>query len=134
MFFIPESLKLKIEKLVRSRDSGSTSKPKLIAVGTTTVRALESAALAGDFEGCESRVGFDLSSYSGAFRGTRLCISPGFNFQLVDSLVTNFHLPNSSHLMLVNAFSGSELTEKIYSHALKQDYGFFSYGDGMLLL
>ncbi len=137
LFLIPESLKLKIEKLVcklaDTNNSDSVSKPKLVAVGTTTVRALESAALAGDIEGCASKSGFTLSSHPGGFRGTRLCISPGFNFQLVDSLVTNFHLPNSSHLMLVNAFSGSELTEKLYSHALKQDYSFFSYGDGMFI-
>jgi len=126
LFLIPEELKKKIQNC-------RAANKKIVAVGTTSARALESAALAGEISGYASDSMFKLSAHSGGFRGTRLCISPGFQFQVVSSMITNFHLPNSSHLMLVNAFSGSGLTEEIYRHALIDDYRFFSYGDGMLI-
>jgi S-adenosylmethionine:tRNA ribosyltransferase-isomerase len=88
-------------------------------VGTTTLRALESAAAAGPLCAQESR--------------TRLFIVPGFRFRVVDRLVTNFHLPRSTLLMLVSAFSGTDLIRRAYAHAVAKRYRFFSYGDAMLL-
>ena len=92
---------------------------RVIAVGTTAVRALESAALEGG-----------LHPYSG---DTRLFIFPGFQFKVVDGLVTNFHLPKSTLLMLVCAFAGYETTMAAYRHAVAQRYRFYSYGDAMFI-
>jgi S-adenosylmethionine:tRNA ribosyltransferase-isomerase len=89
---------------------------RLIAVGTTTVRTLESWAQSGQTPG-----------------DTRIFITPGFDFQLVDLLVTNFHLPKSSLMMLVSAFAGYEHVMALYRHAINERFRFFSYGDAMLL-
>ena len=94
---------------------------RVIAVGTTSLRALESAA-----EGSDSRV------RPGA-RETALFITPGFDFRIVDLLLTNFHLPKSTLLMLVSAFAGLNRIRSAYAHAIKMRYRFFSYGDAMLL-
>ena len=89
---------------------------RIVAVGTTTVRTLESWA------------------HSGVARGdTRIFITPGFDFKLVDLLVTNFHLPKSSLMMLVSAFAGYAHTMELYRTAIEREYRFFSYGDAMLL-
>ena len=89
---------------------------RIVAVGTTTVRTLESWAL------------------SGVERGdTRIFITPGFEFKLIDLLITNFHLPKSSLMMLVSAFSGDEHIMALYRTAIERQYRFFSYGDAMLL-
>jgi S-adenosylmethionine:tRNA ribosyltransferase-isomerase len=95
----------------------------VVAAGTTTLRALESAALAGD-------AGDVLASGAGE---TELFITPGFRFRVVDRLITNFHLPKSTLLMLVCAFAGYEHTMALYRHAVEALYRFFSYGDAMLL-
>jgi S-adenosylmethionine:tRNA ribosyltransferase-isomerase len=95
---------------------------RVVAVGTTSLRTLESAAAAGD-AGCVHPGSGD----------TDLFITPGFRFRVVDALVTNFHLPRSTLLMLVSAFAGSALIRAAYAHAVKQQYRFFSYGDAMLL-
>lgn len=89
---------------------------RVVAVGTTTVRTLESWAQTGLTTG-----------------DTRIFITPGFAFQVVDILITNFHLPKSSLMMLVSAFAGYEPIMALYRHAIAQRYGFFSYGDAMLL-
>lgn len=89
---------------------------RIIAVGTTSVRTLESWALSGQATG-----------------DTRIFITPGFEFKLVDALVTNFHLPKSSLMMLVSAFAGYEHVMALYHHAIQNQYRFFSYGDAMLL-
>ena len=97
-----------------------TANKNVIAVGTTSLRALESAArnnpnnLAGDGE-------------------TDIFITPGFQFKIVDKLITNFHLPKSTLLMLVSAFAGVDNIQLAYQHAIAQQYRFFSYGDAMLL-
>ncbi len=92
---------------------------RLVCIGTTTVRALESAALAGEV---------------GAIEGeTNLFIYPGFCFRATGAMLTNFHLPQSSLLMLVSAFAGAELTLAAYRHAVAERYRFFSYGDCMLI-
>lgn len=94
---------------------------KVVAVGTTTVRSLESAAKAGNGE---------LIPFSG---DTRLFITPGYQFNVVDAMVTNFHVPESTLLMLVSAFSGYENIMAAYHHAVEDKYRFFSYGDAMFL-
>jgi len=95
---------------------------RVVAVGTTVVRALESAALAAPAGA--------LACWSGE---TRLFIRPGFRFQVADLLLTNFHLPESTLLMLVCAFAGQERVLAAYRHAVAARYRFFSYGDAMLL-
>lgn len=95
---------------------------RVVAVGTTVVRALESAALAGTAGA--------LAPWSDE---TRLFITPGFRFQVADLLLTNFHLPESTLLMLVCAFTGQERVLAAYRHAVAARYRFFSYGDAMLL-
>jgi S-adenosylmethionine:tRNA ribosyltransferase-isomerase len=92
---------------------------RVVAVGTTSVRSLESAALRGE-----------LKPFSG---DTRLFITPGFHFNVVDVLITNFHLSESTLLMLVSAFGGYEAVMAAYRHAVEQRYRFFSYGDAMLI-
>jgi S-adenosylmethionine:tRNA ribosyltransferase-isomerase len=92
---------------------------RVIAVGTTTLRALESAA-----------TGRDVKVGAGE---TAIFITPGFEFQVVDALLTNFHLPKSTLLMLVSAFAGVKEIRAAYRHAIEQGYRFFSYGDAMWL-
>ena len=92
---------------------------KITAVGTTVLRALESAA--------------QHEQLSAGSQETNIFITPGFTFKVVDRLLTNFHLPKSTLLMLVSAFAGFELMKKAYQHAIKEEYRFFSYGDAMLL-
>jgi len=106
------------EAVMRTRSRGG----RIVAVGTTVTRALESAALAAS--------GGALTPWSGE---TRLFITPGFRFQASDMLLTNFHLPESTLLMLVSAFAGREAVLAAYQHAIAQRYRFFSYGDAMLL-
>jgi S-adenosylmethionine:tRNA ribosyltransferase-isomerase len=92
---------------------------RVVAVGTTCVRALESAALEGGLK---------------PFKGdTAIFIFPGFKFQVVDVLISNFHLPRSTLLMLVSAFAGRERVLAAYQHAVNNAYRFFSYGDAMLM-
>ena len=89
---------------------------KVIAVGTTTVRSLESWAQSGHSTG-----------------DTQIFITPGFGFKVVDRLITNFHLPKSTLMMLISAFAGYEHIMALYRHAIEKQYRFFSYGDAMLL-
>jgi S-adenosylmethionine:tRNA ribosyltransferase-isomerase len=100
------------ELIKQTKSSGG----KVIAVGTTSLRALESSAAFGIQEG-----------------ETKLFITPGYEFKVIDQLITNFHLPCSTLLMLVSAFAGVEPIRKAYDHAIQQQYRFFSYGDAMLL-
>jgi S-adenosylmethionine:tRNA ribosyltransferase-isomerase len=92
---------------------------RVLAVGTTTLRALESAACAGELQA--------------GSRDTDIFITPGFEFRVVDKLLTNFHLPKSTLMMLVSAFAGYDNVMALYQHAIHQRYRFFSYGDAMLL-
>ena len=92
---------------------------RVVAVGTTALRALESAAAGGN-----------LAPYSG---DTRLFITPGYRFRVVDALFTNFHLPESTLLMLVSAFAGYDNIRRAYRHAITHGYRFYSYGDAMFL-
>ncbi len=104
-----------VEAIGRVRKAGG----KVVAVGTTTLRALESAALE--------------AGLTPGVRDTALFIRPGFRFRVVDRLLTNFHLPKSTLLMLVSAFAGYDTIRAAYLHAVAQRYRFFSYGDAMLL-
>ena len=135
----------------RTREAGG----RVIAVGTTVVRALESAALSVSVKAAESAALKAAESATpkasesaaedmrkaeppaapNAWSGeTRLFIRPGFEFQLVDAMVTNFHLPESTLLMLVSAFAGREHVLAAYAHAVRERYRFFSYGDAMLVM
>lgn len=102
-----------VQQVVDCRARGG----RVIAVGTTVVRSLETAAASGE-----------LLPFEGE---SRLFIRPGYRFEVVDALLTNFHLPRSTLLMLVSAFAGYELTMQAYQHAVSADYRFFSYGDAM---
>ena len=104
-----------IDRIVQTKATGG----RIIAVGTTAVRTLESIALNGE-----------LSSQKGE---TDIFIYPRFEFRIVDAMITNFHLPKSSLLMLVSAFIGFDEMHQTYQHAIKEQYRFFSYGDAMLL-
>jgi len=92
---------------------------RVVAVGTTSLRALESASQSGQVQAGSA--------------DTRLFITPGYRFKTVDRLITNFHLPKSTLLMLVSAFAGYDNIRAAYAHAIQQQYRFFSYGDAMLL-
>jgi S-adenosylmethionine:tRNA ribosyltransferase-isomerase len=111
-YSVPEAT---VEAIARAR----ARRGRVIAVGTTALRALESGAADGE-----------LRAGTGE---TRLFIVPGYRFRVVDRLVTNFHLPKSTLLMLVSAFAGADTIRRAYAHAVAQRYRFFSYGDAMLL-
>ena len=105
---------------VQAIEAARAAGGRVVAVGTTTLRALESAARGGVL--C-----------AGAAE-TDIFITPGFRFQVVDLLVTNFHLPKSTLLMLVSAFAGHDHVRALYRHAIEARYRFYSYGDAMLLM
>lgn len=90
---------------------------RVIAIGTTVVRALESASTSGELQAMQG--------------DSQLFITPGYPFHVVDALLTNFHLPRSTLLMLVSAFAGTDAIRRAYQHAIEQRYRFFSYGDAM---
>ncbi|MFM8511106.1 MAG: S-adenosylmethionine:tRNA ribosyltransferase-isomerase, partial [Betaproteobacteria bacterium] len=94
---------------------------RIWAAGTTTLRALESAARTAD------------GRLQAGSRDTDIFITPGFEFRVVDGLITNFHLPKSTLMMLVSAFAGYDHIVALYRHAIASRYRFFSYGDAMLL-
>lgn len=103
---------------------------RVIAVGTTSVRSLETAAQACNFSWIGEKSGESLQPFNG---DTAIFIYPGYQFRLVDALVTNFHLPESTLIMLVSAFAGYKNTFAAYDHAVKEKYRFFSYGDAMFI-
>ena len=115
-FDVPAST---VQAIARTRAAGG----RIVAVGTTTLRALESAAAFSDSGG-------ELQAGS---RDTDIFITPGFEFRVVDVLITNFHLPKSTLMMLVSAFAGFDHVRALYAYAIEQRYRFFSYGDAMLL-
>lgn len=105
------------DQIIQTKKNGN----KVIAIGTTSVRALESAAT-GDETIIKPFVG-----------DTDIFIYPGYTFKIIDAMLTNFHLPKSTLLMLVSAFSGHDLMNSAYAHAVEQQYRFYSYGDAMLI-
>lgn len=112
-----------VAQVRRTRERGG----RVIAVGTTVVRALESAMRAADDGGSADR---ELQPFAGE---TQIFIFPGYRIRSVDAMLTNFHLPESTLLMLVSAFAGRERVFEAYAHAVREQYRFFSYGDAMLL-
>lgn len=108
------------EQIKRTKANGG----RVVAVGTTSVRSLESAAKAALEQG---------EIIAPFYGDTSIFITPGYQFELIDALVTNFHLSESTLLMLVSAFSGYEHIMRAYQHAVEQEYRFFSYGDAMFL-
>ena len=106
-----------VESIRRAKAAGG----RVLAVGTTSLRALEAAAAAGKGE---------LQSGHG---DTDIFITPGYRLRVVERLLTNFHLPRSTLLMLVSAFGGAENIRRAYQHAINERYRFFSYGDAMLI-
>ena len=106
-----------VEQIARTKAAGG----RVIAVGTTSVRSLESAAW---------KAGGELAAYSGE---TDIFIYPGYQFRVIDALVTNFHLPESTLIMLVSALAGRETILGAYAAAIQQRYRFFSYGDAMFI-
>jgi len=118
-YHVPAATLAKIEA---TRAAGG----RVIAVGTTSVRSLESAA--------SKEPGMNQRCADGSIEGdTRLFITPGFQYQWVDALITNFHLPQSTLLMLVSALAGIEPIQRAYQHAVQSRYRFFSYGDAMFI-
>ncbi len=107
------------EQVVNAIDATKKRGGRVIAIGTTAVRALESAAKNGQLQA--------------AFGETDLFLTPGCSFNVVDAMLTNFHLPESTLLMLVSAFAGYAHIMRAYHHAIAQKYRFFSYGDAMFL-
>jgi S-adenosylmethionine:tRNA ribosyltransferase-isomerase len=116
----PEQYEITPEAARRINDARAQRR-RIISIGTTTTRALESAV---DEEGCV-RAGEAMA---------QLTITPGYRFRVVDALLTNFHLPRSSLLVLVAAFAGHDLTLSAYAHAVRSRYRFYSYGDCMLII
>ena len=117
------------ERINRAKVEGR----RVVAVGTTSVRVLETAALAAvggcaDADSCPRQT---VIPYEGL---TDLFIYPGFRFRVVDALITNFHLPRSTLLLLVAAFCGKELMDRAYAEAIRLRYRFYSFGDAMLIL
>lgn len=106
-------------RLVEAVAAASSRGGRVVAVGTTAVRALETAAAEGE-----------LAPFAG---DSRLFIYPGYRFRVVDAMITNFHLPGSTLLMLVSAFAGRDSVLAAYRHAVEQEYRFFSYGDAMFI-
>jgi len=112
LFSIPQST---VDSINATRLNGG----RVTAIGTTALRALESAAQHGELKAGDG--------------DTDIFITPGYQFKVVDRLFTNFHLPKSTLLMLVSAFAGIDNIKKAYAHAVKKEYRFFSYGDAMLI-
>src|SRR5690606_14964158 len=110
-----------VEQVRRSRAAGG----RVIGVGATVVRALESA-----WRKSEAMPDGELQPFAGE---TQIFITPGYRIRSVDAMVTNFHLPESTLLMMISAFAGRERVFEAYAHAIAERYRFFSYGDAMLL-
>jgi len=121
---VPEAT---VAAIARTRAAGG----RIVAAGTTALRALESAArhAAAGADG----TGAPRALLAAGARETDIFITPGFEFRVVDRLITNFHLPKSTLLMLVSAFAGHDRVQALYRHAIEAQYRFFSYGDAMLL-
>jgi S-adenosylmethionine:tRNA ribosyltransferase-isomerase len=104
-----------VEKIRQTKAQGG----RVVAVGTTSVRTLESAAVDGELKACSG--------------DTNIFIYPGFTFNVIDALITNFHLPESTLIMLVSALASRDSILTAYAEAVRQQYRFFSYGDAMFI-
>ncbi|MEG9434799.1 tRNA preQ1(34) S-adenosylmethionine ribosyltransferase-isomerase QueA [Edaphobacter sp. HDX4] len=118
-------------KTAEAINSALREKRRVIAAGTTTTRTLEHCGQIASTDGFEPHAGIQLHPHSGE---TSIFIHPGYQFRVVGGLLTNFHLPESTLLMLVSAFAGRDPVLAAYNHAVRERYRFFSYGDCMLIL
>lgn len=107
------------EKTIQMIHDAKSNNGRIVAIGTTVLRALESK--------------FSEETIQPGFKETSIFIKPGYQFKIVDALLTNFHLPKSTLFILVSAFSGSDTIKKLYQHAIKHKYRFFSYGDASFI-
>lgn len=107
------------DKTIQMIHDAKSNNGRIIAIGTTVLRALESK--------------FSEESFQSGFTETSIFIKPGYTFKIVDALLTNFHLPKSTLFILVSAFSGSDTMKRLYQHAIKHEYRFFSYGDATFI-
>jgi S-adenosylmethionine:tRNA ribosyltransferase-isomerase len=107
------------DETAQAVNAARSTQRRVVAVGTTSLRALESAGRTGELRPGDGE--------------TRLFVTPGYTFRMVDALITNFHLPKSTLLMLVSAFAGTDRIRSAYAHAIAERYRFFSYGDAMFL-
>ena len=107
------------DKTIQMIHDAKSKNGRIIAIGTTVLRALESK--------------FSEEVIQPGFKETSIFIKPGYEFKIVDALLTNFHLPKSTLFILVSAFSGSDTMKKLYQHAIKNEYRFFSYGDASFI-
>lgn len=107
------------EKTIQMIRDAKLNNGRIIAIGTTVLRALETA--------------FSEENIRPGFKETSIFIRPGYKFKIVDALLTNFHLPKSTLFILVSAFSGSDTMKELYQHAIKHEYRFFSYGDATFI-
>ena len=107
------------DKTIQMIDDAKSKNGRIIAIGTTVLRALESK--------------FSEETIQSGFKETSIFIKPGYTFKIVDALLTNFHLPKSTLFILVSAFSGSDTMKRLYQHAIKNEYRFFSYGDATFI-
>jgi S-adenosylmethionine:tRNA ribosyltransferase-isomerase len=107
------------EKTIQMIHNAKSNNGRIIAIGTTVLRALESE--------------FSEENIQLGFKETSIFIKPGYKFKIVDALLTNFHLPKSTLFILVSAFSGIDTMKKLYQHAIKHEYRFFSYGDATFI-
>ena len=114
IYHIPQST---VDAIRNAKSMGG----RVLAVGTTSLRALEACASAHQ------------GQLAAGLDETQIFITPGYRFQVVERLLTNFHLPRSTLLMLISAFAGMENIRNAYQHAINQRYRFFSYGDAMLI-
>ncbi len=114
------------EALTKAVNHAKSQGRRIIAVGTTVVRALEASAL--------SELSCEKNLIKAGAAKTSIFIYPGFKFKVIDALITNFHLPGSTPMMLVSAFTGLDLLKKAYNEAVERGYRFFSYGDAMLII
>jgi S-adenosylmethionine:tRNA ribosyltransferase-isomerase len=122
IFHVPQET---IDVIRRAKAGGG----RVLAVGTTSLRALEGAAA----QTAEAEVLQSMDELKSGHGETDIFITPGYRFRVVERLLTNFHLPRSTLLMLVSAFGGTENIRHAYQHAVNERYRFFSYGDAMLI-
>jgi len=114
------------KKTAKALNKAKSDAKKIVSIGTTTLRSLESSTF---IENGKTVLSPTLSPKS-----TNIFIYPGYKFKFVDQLVTNFHLPKSTLLMLVSAFAGKDLIFEAYSKAIENKYRFFSFGDAMVII
>jgi S-adenosylmethionine:tRNA ribosyltransferase-isomerase len=125
-----EVKKTTLESIIKAKKEGR----RVVAVGTTSVRTLEAIFQYSEYNRfLEPNYELRITNYEKFSDWVNIFIYPGFKFQVVDAMLTNFHLPKSTLLMLISAFAGKDTVDKAYQEAIKEKYRFYSYGDAMLI-